>query len=53
MYIPEFLCGVFATIITEVTIVIISVIVIAVKDGSKEAKQILSEEGSGNAHEGN
>lgn len=50
MYIPAFWCGVFATIIVEVTIVIVAAVIFAVKDGSKEAKQILDGEEGKNVH---
>lgn len=53
MYIPAFWCGVLATIIAEVTIVIVAAVIFAVKDGSKEAKQILNEKESVNTNESN
>lgn len=50
MYIPAFWCGVAATILFEVAAVAIASIVFAVKDGSKEAKQIFDGEEGKNVH---
>lgn len=50
MYIQPFWCGVAATIIFEVLSIVVLAIVFALKDGAKEAKQILDGEEGKNVH---
>lgn len=50
MYIPAFWCGVIATVVFEIGMIIGVAIVSVVKDRSKEAKQILDGEEGKNVH---